>query len=88
MKIKGTYILREVAGSFAVVPVGATVADFNGMITLNETGAFLWQQLGEEIDRDGLIERLTAEYDVTPERAAADVDVFLHTLRENDFVTE
>ena len=35
MTIKGSFILREVAGSHVVVPVGASVVDFNGMITLN-----------------------------------------------------
>ena len=33
MIIKGSYILRDVAGSHVVVPVGSTAADFNGMIT-------------------------------------------------------
>lgn len=86
MIIKGTYILRDVAGNHVVVPVGRSVADFNGMITLNETGAFLWKQLSEEVEREELIARLTAEYDVTPAQAADDVDAFLQKLRDNDFL--
>lgn len=86
MKIKGSYILRDVAGSHVVVPVGKTTADFNGMITLNETGSFLWKQLSEEVEREELIARLTAEYEVTPAQAAADVDAFLQKLRNNDFL--
>lgn len=86
MIIKGTYILRDVAGNHVVVPVGRSVADFNGMITLNETGAFLWKQLSEEVEREELIARLTAEYDVTPAQAANDVDAFLQKLRDNDFL--
>lgn len=86
MIIKGTYILRDVAGNHVVVPVGRSVADFNGMITLNETGAFLWKQLSEEVEREELIARLTAEYDVTPTQAADDVDAFLQKLRDNDFL--
>lgn len=45
MKIKSDYLLRKVADSYVVVPVGKATVDFNGMINLNETGAFLWQQL-------------------------------------------
>lgn len=74
------------AGNHVVVPVGRSVADFNGMITLNETGAFLWKQLSEEVEREELIARLTAEYDVTPAQAANDVDAFLQKLRDNDFL--
>ena len=42
MKIKEGFILREVAGNYIVVAVGSAVKQFNGVITLNETGAFLW----------------------------------------------
>ena len=41
MKIKDGYMVREVAGSQIVVPVGERTVDFNGIITLNETAAFL-----------------------------------------------
>ena len=44
MKIKEGFILRNVAGSFVVVPVGDATIDFNGMMNLNETGAFLFEK--------------------------------------------
>jgi len=47
MKLKEGFMLRQVAGEHVVLPVGADV-DFNGMITLNETGAFLWNRLEQE----------------------------------------
>ena len=37
--------MREVAQSHVVVPTGKAALDFSGMMTLNETGAFLWRQL-------------------------------------------
>lgn len=86
MMIQGSYILRDVAGSHVVVPVGESVADFNGLITMNETGAFLWKQLQEDVERDELVHRLTEEYDVTPEQAAQDVDAFLQKLQDNGFL--
>ena len=42
MQIKPGFAMRKIAGSNIVVPVGAASSDFNGMITLNDTGAFLW----------------------------------------------
>ena len=49
MKIKQGFILREVAGSYLVVAVGEAVKRFNGVINLNETGAFLWRLLEKEV---------------------------------------
>ena len=84
MKIKDNFILRKVADSYVVVPVGKLTLDFNGIITLNETGAFLFELLQKGADREELIDRLLAEYDVTPERAAADVDVFIEKVKASD----
>ena len=39
MKLKENFVLRQVAGSYAVLAVGAASVDFNGMLTLNESGA-------------------------------------------------
>ena len=78
MKLKENYMLRQVAGTWVVLPVGAATLDFNGMMTLNETGALLWQALQEGRDP---VEALTAEYDVPRDQAAADVEEFLGKLR-------
>lgn len=40
MKIKEGFAKRNIAGSEIVVPVGKKALEFNGMVTLNETGAF------------------------------------------------
>ena len=84
MKIKDNFILRKVADSYVVVPVGRLTLDFNGIITLNETGAFLFELLQKGAEREELIDRLLAEYEVTPERAAADVDVFIEKVKASD----
>ena len=42
MKIKNDFIVKEISGSTVVIPVGNRVADFNGMLKLNETGVFLF----------------------------------------------
>ena len=48
MKLKEGFLLREVAGSNIVVPVGKAELDFGGMLTLNPVGAFIWNQLSED----------------------------------------
>lgn len=83
MKIEKEFILREIAGDYVIVPVGEAAVQFNGMITVNETGAVLWRCLQEETDTDRMVEALTEEYDVDEETARQDVEEFTAMLKEN-----
>ena len=84
MKVKNTIVLRNLAGSNVVVPVGNDLVDFNGMITLNETGAFLWKCLTEHKTHDELTEALMNEYTgVEKEEAGKDIDEFIAVLDKN-----
>lgn len=82
MKVKGNYILRQVAKTWVVMPLGQTTLDLNGILTLNESGAVLWKALEKSGDREAMARALTEEYDVTPERAMTDVDRFLGKLAD------
>lgn len=81
MKIKEDFILREVAGSYVVVPVNSLTLDFNGIINLNETGAFLFEILQRGADKQELVDSLLREYDVDYERASKDVDAFIDKVK-------
>lgn len=80
MKIKDGFILREVAGNTIVVPVGDAAADFNGMISLNETGAFLWKLLLNDVEPKFLLAEMMKEYDVDEEQAKKDIEDCLNKL--------
>ena len=84
MKIKNDFILRKVADSYVVVPVNKMTLDFNGIINLNETGAFLFELLQKGAEREDLIDKMLEEYDVDREKAAADIDIFLQKVRDAD----
>ena len=77
MKLKKDFVLRQVADTWIVVPVGQAVLDFNCMLTLNESGALLWNALEEETDQDALVKVMTTEYDVPEDVAKADILGFL-----------
>ncbi len=81
MKLKENFVLRQVAGSYVVVAVGAASVDFNGMLTLNDSGALLWRTLEGGADRAALLAALTSEYDVDEAQAARDLDEFLSSLQ-------
>lgn len=88
MKTKKGFMLRNVAGKSIVVPIGQASVDFNGIINLNETGAFLWEQLAKGCTYDELLTALLGEYDVSEDIARRDIDAFLETARNADVIEE
>ena len=82
MKINPGFALKDIAGSYVVVPVGDNLVDFSAMITLNETGAFLWNLLKEDVTLEELADEMCKEYEVSKEDALADAKAFTETLIE------
>ena len=85
MKLKAGFVLRQVAGKTVVLPSNDTL-DLNMMISLNDTGAFLWEKLLRETDEDGLVAALLAEYDVDEPTARKSVVAFLEKLNAHGFL--
>lgn len=88
MKLKENFVLRQVVNTWVVLPLGQATLDFNGMLTLNESGVLLWKALEQRGDREALADVLTREYRVSREIALADVDDFLSKLAEAGCVEE
>jgi len=88
MKIKEDFILRKIVDDYVVVPVGAQTVNFNGMITLNETGAFLFENMQKEISKEELIDKMMEEYDVDKDRASSDIDKFVSKLKSEDLLED
>jgi len=84
MKIKSDFVMREVAKSHVVVPTGKAALDFSGMMTLNETGAFLWRQLEVGKTESELLAALLEDYDIDETTAQADIFEFLVKLKTAD----
>ena len=86
MKIKKDFMLREVAGYYVVVPVGEGALEFNGVINLNESGAFLWKTMENDVTEEQLVSALLGEYDVTEERAKADVAACVEKMKQGNLI--
>lgn len=80
MKLKDNFVLRQVAQTWVVLSLGQATLDFNGILTLNESGVLLWKALEQGCDRNALVDALTGEYNVSRETALADADAFLDSL--------
>ena len=81
MKRSADFLLRDVAGSQVIVPVGAAVTAFPGMVTLNTTGAYIWGLLETDQTVASLTEALVAHYEVDQAKALEDVEAFVGKLK-------
>lgn len=81
MKLREGYLLRKVAGKNIVVSVGSDV-EFNGMLTLNDTGVFFWEILKNDTTKEEMLAKILEEYDVSEDEASGDLDDFLTKLKE------
>lgn len=80
MKRSPNFIMRQVAGSWVVVPVGGAAREFPGMIRLNQSGKLIWELLEQEQTAESLTQALLDRYDVAQIQARQDVDAFLAKL--------
>ena len=82
MKIAEGFVLKNIAGTNVVVPLGENTVSFKAIITLNETGAFLWQQLETEKTPDEILKAMLSEYAVDEATAKADIIEFVENLKK------
>jgi len=88
VKIKGTFVMRDIAGDIVIVPVGETALSYNGMITTTPTGAAIWKALESDCDMETLIQTILDRFDVDYETAEADIKEFLENLRSLEMIEE
>ena len=73
MKIKNGFVLREMCGENIVSAEGLEHINFNKLISLNSTAAFLWKALeGKEFTEEEMAQLLVDEYGIDMELALTD----------------
>ncbi len=80
MKIKDDFILREIDDEYVIIPIGDETLPFHGLMTINEIGAFLWEQLTHDTTIDALLQSVLDTYEVDEETARKDIIAFIEKL--------
>lgn len=86
MKFKKEFMLREIVGETVLIPTGETAAHFNGLISVNELGRFIWDNYEKAKDEDELLSFILDEYEVERDVAKADLEEFLQVLRDAEII--
>lgn len=84
MKIKEGYRLRKVGNKSIVVALGGI--NFTGLITVNETGTYIWKMLEKGAEIDEIIAALAADCNVSPDEIRDEVVAFTEKLKGADLV--
>lgn len=73
-------VTRKTGNEYVLVPVTNNIADMNSVYTLNETGAFIWEQIDGKRSVEEIINTLIAEYDIDKQIAQSDVFSFIDNM--------
>ena len=88
MKIKDGFVARKIGDRIIAIPVGSNSQNFNGMITLNETGLFIWNCLTKDTTVEEIADEIIEEYSTTKDEAINAVNSFLEELKASDLLVE
>ena len=75
-------VTRKTGNEYVLVPIANNIADMNSVFTLNETGAFIWEQIDGKKNVEEIISAVTEEYDIDNEVASADVFLFIEDMKK------
>lgn len=88
MKAKKGFNLREVCGEQIIVAEGEENIDFSNIISMNESAAYLWENLQDkEFTLDDMVRLLLEEYDVDEEVARKDAELLAAQWKEAEIIT-
>lgn len=89
MKIKEGFVLRSIGDTYMVIGEGLAQIDFNKIVSLNSTAAYLWNSLlDKEFNRGDVRDLLLGQYDVDEKTAQADADALVEKWLEAGLLTE
>ena len=88
MRVNDSFILRTIADENLLIPTGTAALEVQGLISLSESGALLYQKLLSGSTAAELAALLTAEYDIDLETAQRDTADFLDQMRELGVLAE
>ncbi len=88
MKIEKNIIVREVAGEYILIPVGAAALKSNGIFAVTEVGADIWKGLADGKTEDEIVASLLSDYDVEESVLRADYAAFIEKLCAAGLATE
>ena len=87
-RIHPDFALREIAGEYAIVPLGEMQFFTNAMMTPNRTAAFLWQAFSEPSTEEDVVMRALERFDGAEADIRRDVEMFMKETMKRQALVE
>ncbi len=81
-------VFRKIGDEYLLVPIRQGVGDLESIYTLNETAALIWELLDGTAKGTEIRDKITEEFDVTPEQAETDLVYHLKELASIKAIVE
>ncbi len=88
MKIKDGFIMKNVAGSNVVLPLGERQEEVKGIITFNDVGADVFNMLDGTNSVEAIATKIAKDYDAPYEMVEADVNKLIEKMRTHGLIEE
>ena len=75
-------VTKKTGNEYILVPVTDNIADMDSVYTLNETGAFIWEQIDGKKNIENIIESITGEFSIDESDARTDLIEFIDKLKK------
>jgi hypothetical protein len=76
-KKKEKLVVKKVKDEYIIVPIVGNLVSMDAVYTLNEVGAFIWEQIDGKKSLIEIIEKITFEFHVDAETAKTDLIEFI-----------
>lgn len=86
MRLKYTFETMVLDDRTIAVPVGLDANEFQGVVKLNETAAFILELLKNDTTEEAIVRALAEEYDAPEELLISDVHNYIKEFEERDML--
>ncbi|MGO3807851.1 MAG: PqqD family protein [Sphingobacterium sp.] len=89
MKLRSDITLRKVGNEYIIVEPAQGMVDLSKVFTLNETAAFLWEQLKDhDFSQSDVVQQLLDNYQVEEGQAQVDAAALIEHFREQGLLKD
>lgn len=81
-----TFIKRDLSGEVVLIPTGETAHRFNGFVTLEGIGNFIWEHIEESTSLDHLVDMIVSTYEIDRATAGGDALTLIMQLLRCGFL--
>lgn len=86
MTVNKDFVVRTVAGDTMLIPIGKNVLKYNGIFTLSESGAVIYQLLCEGKNEEEIIDALVKNFGEDEATIKSDYNEFIQQLKDAEII--